>query len=377
MSRGPRPRPPADDRGRLGDVGTGSGVGGAGELTADELAAMRADDALLDALGRGEPVTGDDDLAEMLGAWRAEMDTEPLPAIAMTAVASDSGLDGSPFPWEAAEAGAIHVAEATRVRPATGRAKVRPAAGGGSRSSRRAARGGEWARWRLRRTGAPGRRTARPVAIPAVAARGPARVGASPRGRRRHRAVDHRGPGRSGRSIVDCCTPGGSGGRRSARGAGRGREGGKGGHRAAVRRRTPARRQGSTAGRPGTRRQATGIVAGSAGPAARGPRVEHTGHGTRRARQWLDTGRANPDADPGQPGRYPGGGRRRTDGNPDPRADRRGRTARRPAALLARTAAADLHPEPAAHPHPAAPAALLTRADTGAVIRPRPSRPTT
>jgi len=53
---------------------------------ADELAAMRADDLLLDALGRGEPVAGDDKLAGLLGSWRAELDTDPLPALDVPAL---------------------------------------------------------------------------------------------------------------------------------------------------------------------------------------------------------------------------------------------------------------------------------------------------
>jgi hypothetical protein len=67
-------------------------------VSPDELAAMRADDALLDALGRGEPVTRDDKLAELLGAWRAEMDTEPLPAIDIRTVTPAADLYAEPFP---------------------------------------------------------------------------------------------------------------------------------------------------------------------------------------------------------------------------------------------------------------------------------------
>ncbi|GIH21229.1 hypothetical protein Raf01_94010 [Rugosimonospora africana] len=46
-----------------------------------ELETVQADDALLDALGSGVAVPGDDELAAMLGAWRADLDTEPLPAL--------------------------------------------------------------------------------------------------------------------------------------------------------------------------------------------------------------------------------------------------------------------------------------------------------
>ncbi|WP_238005563.1 anti-sigma-D factor RsdA [Dactylosporangium sp. AC04546] len=44
-----------------------------------DLAAVQADDALLDALGRGEPAPDGDDLAGLLAAWRADLDTD-LPA---------------------------------------------------------------------------------------------------------------------------------------------------------------------------------------------------------------------------------------------------------------------------------------------------------
>jgi Anti-sigma-D factor RsdA to sigma factor binding region len=40
---------------------------------APDLATVRADDLLLDALGHGDPAPADDDLAAMLGAWRAEL----------------------------------------------------------------------------------------------------------------------------------------------------------------------------------------------------------------------------------------------------------------------------------------------------------------
>jgi hypothetical protein len=41
-----------------------------------DLAAIQADDALLDALGRGEPAPDGDDLAGLLAAWRAELATD-------------------------------------------------------------------------------------------------------------------------------------------------------------------------------------------------------------------------------------------------------------------------------------------------------------
>jgi hypothetical protein len=41
-----------------------------------DLAVIQADDALLDALGRGGPAPGDDDLAGLLAAWRADLATD-------------------------------------------------------------------------------------------------------------------------------------------------------------------------------------------------------------------------------------------------------------------------------------------------------------
>jgi hypothetical protein len=41
-----------------------------------ELSAIAADDALLDALGRGEPAADDDRLAGLLAAWRADLDDD-------------------------------------------------------------------------------------------------------------------------------------------------------------------------------------------------------------------------------------------------------------------------------------------------------------
>lgn len=44
-----------------------------------DLAEIQADDALLDALGHGEPAPDDDDLAGLLAGWRADLGTD-LPA---------------------------------------------------------------------------------------------------------------------------------------------------------------------------------------------------------------------------------------------------------------------------------------------------------
>jgi len=43
--------------------------------TDDDLSQITADDALLDALGRGEPAPDGDELAGLLHAWRADLDT--------------------------------------------------------------------------------------------------------------------------------------------------------------------------------------------------------------------------------------------------------------------------------------------------------------
>jgi len=42
-----------------------------------DLSQITADDALLDALGQGEPAPGDDRLAGALAAWRTDLDTDP------------------------------------------------------------------------------------------------------------------------------------------------------------------------------------------------------------------------------------------------------------------------------------------------------------
>jgi hypothetical protein len=47
--------------------------------TDDDLSQITADDALLDALGRGEPAPDGDEMAGLLHAWRADLDT-PLDA---------------------------------------------------------------------------------------------------------------------------------------------------------------------------------------------------------------------------------------------------------------------------------------------------------
>ncbi|HEY2670660.1 MAG TPA: anti-sigma-D factor RsdA [Rugosimonospora sp.] len=66
-----------------------------------DLETVQADEALLDALGQGGSVPDDDELAAMLGAWRANLDTEPLPALSYEALPlvtddADAGWAGGP-----------------------------------------------------------------------------------------------------------------------------------------------------------------------------------------------------------------------------------------------------------------------------------------
>ncbi|MEV0570115.1 anti-sigma-D factor RsdA [Dactylosporangium sp. NPDC050588] len=58
-----------------------------------DLAAVQADDTLLDALGRGEPAPDGDDLAGLLAAWRAELDTD-LPANDILIMPTEPTADG-------------------------------------------------------------------------------------------------------------------------------------------------------------------------------------------------------------------------------------------------------------------------------------------
>jgi hypothetical protein len=78
-----------------------------------DLETVRADDALLDALGSGAAVPGDDELAAMLGAWRTDLDNEPLPALRYDALPAPAGSrrDGDWAPGSEGE---------TRVLPAVG-----------------------------------------------------------------------------------------------------------------------------------------------------------------------------------------------------------------------------------------------------------------
>jgi hypothetical protein len=53
-----------------------------------DLVTLAADDALLDALGRGEPVSGDDEVAALLAAWRADLAGASTGAVVDTAGAA-------------------------------------------------------------------------------------------------------------------------------------------------------------------------------------------------------------------------------------------------------------------------------------------------
>jgi hypothetical protein len=61
----------------------------------DEFSAIAADDALLDALGRGEPAPGDDKLAGLMATWRADLDEGPAefdPAAIVARLADEPAL---------------------------------------------------------------------------------------------------------------------------------------------------------------------------------------------------------------------------------------------------------------------------------------------
>lgn len=76
---------------------------GASEVTPVDLAAVQADDALLDTLGRADAVPGaaDADLVRVLVAWRREVDTESIgPLVDVdTAVATISAARRPPSRW--------------------------------------------------------------------------------------------------------------------------------------------------------------------------------------------------------------------------------------------------------------------------------------
>jgi len=66
-----------------------------------DLAVVAADDALLDALGRGAPAPADDEFAGLLAAWRAELSAAGDPD-AGRSPAPDRGAGRSPAPGRAA-----------------------------------------------------------------------------------------------------------------------------------------------------------------------------------------------------------------------------------------------------------------------------------
>jgi hypothetical protein len=82
-----------------------------------DLETVQADDALLDALGSGAAVPGDDELVAMLGAWRADLDSEPLPALRYDALPTPAAA-GSAGDWAAGSGGE------TQILPAVGTAEA-------------------------------------------------------------------------------------------------------------------------------------------------------------------------------------------------------------------------------------------------------------
>ncbi|GAA5199020.1 hypothetical protein GCM10023322_73700 [Rugosimonospora acidiphila] len=88
-----------------------------------DLDAVRSDDVMLDALGQSDAVPDDDELAAMLGAWRADLDTEPLPPLRYDALApepADAAGDWAPGPPAAGK----RSRRTTSVRPRTVRLAV-------------------------------------------------------------------------------------------------------------------------------------------------------------------------------------------------------------------------------------------------------------
>jgi hypothetical protein len=62
-----------------------------------DLAEIAADDALLDALGRGAAPPADDRIAGVLAAWRAELDTDPPASPPLEEILDDQGADSAPI----------------------------------------------------------------------------------------------------------------------------------------------------------------------------------------------------------------------------------------------------------------------------------------
>jgi hypothetical protein len=63
-----------------------------------DLETVRADEALLESLRCGDAVPADDELATLLGAWRADLDTEPLPAFDLYAPVSPTASAATVVP---------------------------------------------------------------------------------------------------------------------------------------------------------------------------------------------------------------------------------------------------------------------------------------
>jgi hypothetical protein len=89
-----------------------------------DLETVQADDALLDALGSGAAVPGDDELVAMLGAWRADLDAEPLPALRYDALPAPAAA-GPAGDWAAGSGDETQILPAVRTAEAAGARRPR------------------------------------------------------------------------------------------------------------------------------------------------------------------------------------------------------------------------------------------------------------
>lgn len=91
----------------------------------DELLAIAQADALLDMLGRGEPVDEDDNIAALLAAWRADLAAEPAQTSTIrVAYPAAPGADPDPTP------GSARRRTVRRFTPTSRRARIAVAAAG-------------------------------------------------------------------------------------------------------------------------------------------------------------------------------------------------------------------------------------------------------
>jgi hypothetical protein len=94
-----------------------------------DLTALAADDALLDALGRGAPASADDPAAALLAAWRAELsadtfsDARPGAAASDGVAVADDAISGSAAASGAALAGGVRSSGAGSGRAGRGRGR--------------------------------------------------------------------------------------------------------------------------------------------------------------------------------------------------------------------------------------------------------------